>query len=114
VAYDAHLVDRVRELLADGSTVAEKRMFGGLAFLVAGKIAVAASGQGGLLVRVDPARADDLLATTNAQPMEMKGRAIRGWLHVNVDDLRTQHQLAGWLAIGTAAARSVGATGLKR
>jgi TfoX/Sxy family transcriptional regulator of competence genes len=81
-------------------------MFGGLAFLVARKIAVAASSHGGLLVRVDPARADRLLATTNAQPMEMKGRAIHGWLHVDGDDLRTEHQLAQWIAVGTATAGS--------
>jgi hypothetical protein len=72
VAYDVHLADRVREPLVDGSPVTEQMMFGGLAFLVAGKVAVAASSQGGLLVRVDPARADRLLATTNARPMEMK------------------------------------------
>src|SRR5262245_34085541 len=68
-------------------------MFGGLSFLVAGKIAVAASSQGGLLVRVDPACADRLLATTNARSMERKGRAIQGWLHVDGDDLRTKRQL---------------------
>jgi TfoX/Sxy family transcriptional regulator of competence genes len=78
VAYDAHLTDRVRELLVDGSPVTEQKMFGGLAFLIAGKIAVAASSQGGLLVRVDPARADRVLATTNARPMERKGRAVSG------------------------------------
>lgn len=106
MAYDVHLADRVRELLGDGSPVTEQKMFGGLAFLVAGKMAVAASGQGGLLVRVDPARADRLLATTNARPMEMKGRAVQGWLHVDGDDLRTKRQLAQWIAIGTATARS--------
>jgi TfoX/Sxy family transcriptional regulator of competence genes len=105
VAYDVHLADRVRELLV-GSPVTEQKMFGGLAFLVAGKMAVAASSQGGLLVRVDPARADRLLATTNARPMEMKGRAVQGWLHVDGDDLHTEHQLAQWIAIGTATARS--------
>jgi TfoX/Sxy family transcriptional regulator of competence genes len=106
VAYDAHLADRVRELLVDGSSVTEQKMFGALAFLVAGAIAVAASSQGGLLVRVDPARADRLLATTNARPMQMKGRAVQGWLHVDGDDLRTEHQLAQWIAIGTATATS--------
>jgi len=107
MAYDVHLADRARELLVDGSPVTEQKMFGGLAFLVAGKIAVAASSQGGLLVRVDPTRADRLLATTNARPMEMKGRAIQGWLHVDGDDLRTERQLAQWIAVGTATARSV-------
>ncbi|MHB8453007.1 MAG: TfoX/Sxy family protein [Mycobacteriales bacterium] len=107
MTYDAHLVDRVRELLADRSAVTEKRMFGGLAFLVAGTLAVAASGQGGLLVRVDPARAEHLLATTDARPMEMKGRAVRGWLHIDGDDLRTKRQLAKWIAIGTSTAMSM-------
>jgi TfoX/Sxy family transcriptional regulator of competence genes len=106
VAYDAHLADRVRELLVDGSPVTEQKMFGGLAFLIAGKIAVAASSQGGLLVRVDPARADRVLATTNARPMERKGRAVSGWLHVDGDNLRTEHQLAQWIAIGAATAQN--------
>jgi len=106
VAYDVHLADRVRELLVDGSPVTEQKMFGGLAFLVAGKMAVAASSQGGLLARVDPARADRLLATTNARPMEMKGRAVPGWLHIDGEDLHTEHQLAQWIAIGTATAQS--------
>jgi TfoX/Sxy family transcriptional regulator of competence genes len=104
VAYDVHLADRIRELLAASSPVTEQTMFGGLAFLIDGKMAVAASGQGGLLVRVEPTRADRLLATTNARPMEMKGRAVRGWLYVDGDDLRTKRQLARWIAIGTAAA----------
>ncbi|MGH9096010.1 MAG: TfoX/Sxy family protein [Acidimicrobiales bacterium] len=93
-------------MLGDESRVTEKRMFGGLAFLVATKVAVAASSQGGLLVRVDPARVEHLLATTNALPMEMKGRVIKGWLRVDSDDLRTKHQLAKWIAIGTATTRN--------
>ena len=104
MAYDVHLADRARELLMDGSPVTEQKMFGGLAFLVAGKIAVAASSQGGLLVRIDSARADRLLATTNARPMEMKGRVVRGWLRVDSDDLRAERQLAEWIAVGTATA----------
>jgi hypothetical protein len=114
VAYDVHLADRIRELQVDGSPVTEQMMFGGLAFLIAGKVAVAASGQGGPVVRVDPARADRLLATTNAQPMEMKGRAVQGWLHVDGDDLRTKPQLPQWIAIGTATATSAPAGGLNR
>lgn len=104
MAYDVQLADRVRELLADRSSVTEKKMFGGLGFLVAGRMAVAASSQGGLLVRVDPARADALLATAGAQPMEMRGRAIRGWLHVDAGGLRTKRQLSRWIAVGTDAA----------
>jgi len=106
VAYNEHLADRARELLAGGPPVTEQAMFGGLSFLVAGKIAVAASSQGGLLVRVDPAYADRLVATTNARSMERKGRAIQGWLHVDGDDLRTKRQLTQWIAVGAAAAAS--------
>jgi TfoX/Sxy family transcriptional regulator of competence genes len=107
VAYDAHLAARVREQLADNPGVHEQAMFGGLAFLVAGRLAVAASGQGGLLVRVDPARVDRLLATGTAQPMQMKGRAVQGWLHIDSDHLRTKRQLAEWIAIGTTTAESI-------
>jgi TfoX/Sxy family transcriptional regulator of competence genes len=114
MAYNEHLADRVRELLAGGSPVTEQAMFGGLAFLVAGKIAVAASGQGGLLVRVDPARTDHLLATTNARQMEMRSRAIQGWLHIDGDDLRTKRQLAQWIAVGTTTARNAPAKRPKR
>jgi TfoX/Sxy family transcriptional regulator of competence genes len=114
VAYDVGLADRVRELLADDWPWAEQKMFGGLAFLVAGKMAVAASGRGGLLVRADPARTDHLLASTNARPAEMKGRGLRGWLHVDGDDLRTNHQLAQWVAIGTTTARNTPGTGANR
>ncbi|HEX3780613.1 MAG TPA: TfoX/Sxy family protein [Pseudonocardiaceae bacterium] len=107
MAYDVHLADRIRELLAEHFPATEQKMFGGLAFLVDGKIAVAASSEGGLMVRVDPARADHLLATTDAQPMEMKGREIRGWLHIDGDGLRTKRQLAKWITIGTATAGNV-------
>lgn len=105
--YDAYLADRVRELLADNPGVHEQAMFGGLAFLVAGRIAVAASAQGGLLVRVDPARVERLLAGGAAQPMQMKGRTVRGWLHIDGDHLHTDRQLARWIATGTATAESV-------
>lgn len=114
MAYDLHLADRVRELLVDDSSVIEQRMFGGLAFLVTGKIAVAASSQGGLLVRVDPARTDHLLTTTNARPMQMRSRVIQGWLHIDGDDLRTTRQLAQWIAVGTTTATTTPATGENR
>src|SRR5699024_5358792 len=110
VAYDTDLAARVREQLGGNPQVHEQAMFGGLAFLVAGRLAVAASGQGGLLVRVDPARVDRLLATGTAQPMRMNGRAVRGWLHIDGDHLRTKRQLAKWIAIGTATAESIPAS----
>ncbi|BBX21935.1 hypothetical protein MTER_13460 [Mycolicibacter terrae] len=104
MAYDAQLASRVRELFADGPPVLEKAMFGGLAFLVAGKIAVAASADGGLLVRVGAARAGEILRTTAAQPMEMGGRTMHGWVHVDAGHLSSRRQLAEWIDIGIAAA----------
>jgi hypothetical protein len=82
-------------------------MFGGLAFLIGGNMAVAASGQGGVLVRVDPAQSDKLVASTNARLMEMRGRSMQGWLRVDTEDLRTKGQLAKWVKLGTSYARSL-------
>lgn len=82
-------------------------MFGGLAFLIGGNMAVAASGQGGLLVRVDPAQSDELVATTNARPMEMRGRPMQGWLRVDSEDVGTEQELATWVERGTTYARSL-------
>jgi hypothetical protein len=107
VAYDEDLADRIRELLGGEAGVTEQKMFGGLAFLIRGNMAVAASGQGGALVRVDPARSERLVATTNARPMEMRGREMQGWLRVAPDDLRTKRQLAKWVTLGATYARSL-------
>jgi TfoX/Sxy family transcriptional regulator of competence genes len=107
VAYDEQLADRIRELVASESDLTEKKMFGGLAFLIGGNMAVAASGQGGLLVRVDPARSDTLVATTNARLMEMRGRSMQGWLRVDSKDVGTKRQLAKWVELGTSYARSL-------
>jgi TfoX/Sxy family transcriptional regulator of competence genes len=105
MAYDEDLADRIRELMA-GDDITEKKMFGGHAFLVGGNMAVAASGQG-VLVRVDPVESDSLVATTNARPMEMRGREMRGWLRVRTEDVRTKRHLARWVRLGTAYARSL-------
>ena len=107
VAYDPELADRIRRLLARESDLAEKKMFGGLALLVAGNMAVAASGQGGILVRVDPAESAALVAATSAYPMEMRGRPMQGWLRVGAEDLRAEPQLARWVELGTTYARSL-------
>jgi TfoX/Sxy family transcriptional regulator of competence genes len=107
MAYDEQLAERIRELLADEPNVTEQQMFGGLAFLIGGNMAVAASGQGGALVRVDPEESDSLVAKTKARPMEMRGREMRGWLRVADDDLRTKRQLAKWVELGRAYARSL-------
>ena len=107
VAYDEELADRIRDLVGGESDLTEKKMFGGLAFLVGGNMAIAASGQGGVLVRVDPEQSDALIATTNARLMEMRGRQMQGWLRVDPEDLRTKRQLAKWVGLGTAYARSL-------
>jgi TfoX/Sxy family transcriptional regulator of competence genes len=107
VAYDEELAARIRDLVVSESGLTEKKMFGGLAFLLGGNMAVAASGQGGLLVRVDPVQSDKLVATTNARLMEMRGRSMRGWLRVDLEDLRTKRQLAKWVELGTEYARSL-------
>ena len=107
MAYDEDLADRIRELIDDEAGLTEQKMFGGLAFLVGGNMAVAASGQGGLLVRVDPETSDSLVASTGARPMEMRGRQMQGWLRVDADAVRTKRQLATWVRIGTDYARGL-------
>src|SRR6476646_4454036 len=83
MAYDEALAGRIRDLVGDEPNLTEQKMFGGLAFLIGGNMAVAASGQGGVLVRVDPAESDALVTTTNAQLMEMRGKQMPGWLRVD-------------------------------
>jgi TfoX/Sxy family transcriptional regulator of competence genes len=107
MAYDEDLADRIRELVAGEADLTEQKMFGGLAFLIGGNMAVAASGQGDVLVRVDPAESDALVATTAAHLMEMRGRQMPGWLRVDPEDLRTRPQLARWVELGTTYARSL-------
>ena len=107
MAYDEELAERIRELVGSEADLTEQKMFGGLAFLVGGNMAVAASGQGGILVRVDPAESDALVATTKARLMEMGGRRMRGWLRVDPEDVRTKRQLARWVERGTTYARSL-------
>jgi len=103
MAYDEELAARIRELVSGEAGVTEKKMFGGLAFLVGGNMAVAASGQGGLLVRVDPDESEALVASSDARPMEMRGREMPGWLRVDPPD----DELAAWVERGVAFARSL-------
>ena len=103
MAYDEELAARIREQLVGEAGLTEKKMFGGLAFLIGGNMAVAASGQGGLLVRVDPGESDELVASTDARPMEMRGREMAGWLRVDPAD----DELATWVERGVAFARSL-------
>jgi TfoX/Sxy family transcriptional regulator of competence genes len=107
MAYDEKLAARIRDLLEGAPGVTEKKMFGGLAFLVGGNMAIAASGQGGILVHVDPEQSDALVAKTNAYPMEMRGRTMSGWLRVDDGDVGTKRQLAKWVELGTSYARSL-------
>ncbi len=107
MAYDEDLAGRIRELLGAQKGVDEKRMFGGLAFLINGNMSVAVSGRGGLMVRVPPAETDKLLAREHVEPMVMAGRETRGWVRVSVDGVKTKRQLQSWVTRGTAYARSL-------
>jgi TfoX/Sxy family transcriptional regulator of competence genes len=107
VAYDEKLATRLRALLASEEGLTEKRMFGGLAFLINGNMSVSASGQGGLLLRVDPDETDVLLAEPHAQPFEMRGRIMQGWLRVAPEGVRTKRELERWVKRGVAYARSL-------
>ncbi|MBA2637910.1 MAG: TfoX/Sxy family protein [Solirubrobacterales bacterium] len=107
MAYDEDLASRIRELIPRDPDVSERRMFGGLAFLVGGNMAVAASGQGGLMVRVDPEDTDALLARPHAHPFEMRGRAMQGWLRVDAEGVRAKRQLEPWVKRCVAYARSL-------
>jgi hypothetical protein len=107
MAYDEDLANRNRELLADDPDITEMRMFGGLAFLVGGHMSVAASGQGGLMVRVDPKAAEALLIQPHARPVEMRGRAMQGWLRFEPEGVRTRRQREPWVKHGVAYAHSL-------
>jgi TfoX/Sxy family transcriptional regulator of competence genes len=107
MAYDEDLANRIRELIADTPDITEKKMFGGLAFLVSGNMSVAASGQGGLMVRIDPAETEALLRKPHARPFEMRGRPMDGWLRVDPEGVRTKRQLEPWVKRGVTYARSL-------
>jgi TfoX/Sxy family transcriptional regulator of competence genes len=111
MAYDEHLANRIRELVATESGLTEKKMFGGLAFLIEGHMSVSVSGRGGLLLRVDPADTDTLLDKPYAEPFEMRGRAMDGWLRIDPDGVRTKRQLQRWVARGVTYARTLPAKG---
>jgi TfoX/Sxy family transcriptional regulator of competence genes len=107
MAYDQELAERIRQLIGSDPELTEKKMVGGLAFLIHGNMAIAASSEGGAMVRVDPAQSDALVATTKASLVNMRGRDMPGWLRVSSDALRTDDQLALWVEIGTGYARSL-------
>jgi len=107
MAYDEDLANRIRELMAGEAGVTERKMFGGLAFLIGGNMSVAASGQGGLMVRVDPEQTEGLLAKPHARLFEMRGRQVDGWLRVDDEGVRTKRQLEPWVKRGVGYARSL-------
>lgn len=107
MAYDEDLANRIRELVAAERGVEEKRMFGGLAFLINGNMSVAASGRGGLMVRVPPEETGKLVARDHVEPMVMAGRETRGWIRVSNDGVKTKRQLAGWVSRGVDYAKSL-------
>jgi len=107
VAYDEQLADRIRELLATDHDVVEKKMFGGLAFLIGGNMSVSASGQGGLLLRCDPEDTDALVSPPHVGRFEMRGRAMDGWLRVDAEAVQGQDELERWVAVGVDYARSL-------
>ncbi|HEV7656191.1 MAG TPA: TfoX/Sxy family protein [Mycobacteriales bacterium] len=105
--YDAELADRIRTVVGAEPGLTEKRMFGGHAFLIGGSMAVAASSQGGLLLRVDPADTESLLDEPLVRRFEMRGREMDGWLRVDPEAVRTDDELRRWVAHGVAYARSL-------
>ncbi len=107
MAFDEELAERIRQLIGSDPELTEKKMFGGLAFMIRGNMTIAASSEGGAMVRVDPAQSDSLLATTKATLVQMHGRDMPGWLRVRSDDLRTHGQLAPWVEMGTGYAHSL-------
>jgi TfoX/Sxy family transcriptional regulator of competence genes len=107
MAYDEDLADRIRELVQDEPNLTEQRMFGGLAFLVGGNMAVAASGKGGLMLRCAPEATEDLLEQPGAGPMEMRGKGARGWLRVDADAVEDDEALSAWVERGVSYARSL-------
>jgi TfoX/Sxy family transcriptional regulator of competence genes len=106
MAYDEALADRVREIVATSGEFSERKMFGGLAFMVGGHMAVAASGQGGIMLRVDPEQTDELLAKPFCQPFQMRGKPIDGWLRVDAEGVKTKRQLERWVMRGVEYART--------
>ncbi len=107
MAYDEELAERIRELISESGPVEEKRMFGGLSFLIGGHMAVCASGKGGLMVRVGAEDLEGLLGRDQVEPMVMGGRTSKTWLRVAADGVRTKRQLQPWVTRGVATARSL-------
>ncbi len=106
MAYDEDLAGRVRKQLAAEPAVTEKAMFGGLAFLLHGNMAVGLSGRE-LMVRVGPLASDDALARPYTRPFDMTGRPMKGWILVAPEGIAGERDLAAWVAGGVEFARSL-------
>jgi TfoX/Sxy family transcriptional regulator of competence genes len=107
MAYDEELGERLRAIVGGEGGLSEKKMFGGLAFLINGNMAVSASSKGGLLLRVDPSDTETLVTQPHAEPFEMRGREMAGWLRIAPEGVRSDEGLRHWVAIGTTYARSL-------
>jgi TfoX/Sxy family transcriptional regulator of competence genes len=107
MAYDERTAQRIRDLVVDELDVTERRMFGGLAFLVNGTMSVTVSGRGGLLVRLDPDDAPGLLDGEVVKPFEMRGSPMRGWLRVDEAGFETERQLRTWVERSLEFARTL-------
>ena len=107
MAYDEDLANRLRDLLVGEAAITEKRMFGGMAFLLSGNMSVSVSGKGGILVRIDPMDTDAALARPHATLMEMRGRAMEGWIRIAPEGLKTKRELAAWVDRSLAFVRTL-------
>jgi hypothetical protein len=107
MAYDEELANRIRTEIQDVPNVTEVRMFGGLAFLVSGNMAVAASGQGGLMLRGDPAQSDEIASQPHAGRMVMRGKEMDGWFRVDSAGVESDADLSRWVGIGVRYASSL-------
>jgi TfoX/Sxy family transcriptional regulator of competence genes len=107
VAYDEELAQRVRELLTFEPDIVEKRMFGGLSFLIGGHLAVGVSGTGGLLMRSEPHETAELLTHPYVEPFVMRGRAMNGWVRVAAGAVDDDAELKSWVEAGVGFARSL-------
>ena len=107
MAYDLDLANRIRECIGVEAGLSERQMFGGLAFLINGNMSVSASGQGGLLLRIEPAQTEKLAGRAHAQRFVMRGREMNGWLRVDPEGIKTTRDLARWVALGVTYARSL-------
>jgi TfoX/Sxy family transcriptional regulator of competence genes len=105
--YDEDLAHRLRELLGDEDAISERKMFGGLAFLLHGNMSVSASRNGGLLVRIDPADTEASLTRPHVALMEMGGRTMDGWITVAPEGLKTKRELAAWVKRSVAFVKTL-------